>query len=504
MKLKTHKKRPPQRQPKGHPMRKLMLLTAAAALTGCNMAPRYRQPVAPVAAQWPQTGATTAAGAPLAAELGWQDFFADPRLRAYVAAALANNRDLAQSVARVAQARARYRIEDSQRLPQVAGTASAMRTRTPLSVLRGGQNDAGGQDTTTYNSFNVGVSIPSYEMDFWGRLRNLSDAARARYLGTIEAERAFRLSLIAQVAATYVGIRAAEDRIALAERSVETRREGLKIARQRLDAGVTSTIDYDQSALLVTQAETELADLRRTHEQAINLLTLLVGGPIAGPLPDGLPFDRQQLVSELNPGLPSALLASRPDIAAAEYQLRAANADIGAARAAFFPLIALTASFGFISTDLDRLFDSQSKTWTYGGGGGPLPLLDWGARSANLRLTKAQRDEMVANYQKTVQQAFREVADGLVARQRYAEQIVAQTRAVAAQKSLADASHRRYDNGIAIYLEVLDAERNLFAAEQQLLALRAADLQNSISLFTALGGGRIASRAGATQAAPQR
>jgi len=461
------------------------LLGVAALLGGCNMAPPFRQPTLPVAAAYPETG-KAGPGRP-AADIGWQEFFADPRLRAYIAAALAGNRDLAQSVARVAQARAQYRIQDAQRLPMLAASGGASRTRTPLSTVRGDQPNV--QGSITYDNFDVGVSVPAFELDFWGRVRNLSDAARQRYLATAEGERAFRLSLIGQVASTYMAIRSAEERIDLAERSVAARREGLKIARQRLDAGVTSTIDYDQSALLVTQAETELADLRRVTEQSINFLTVLVGGPIAAPLPPSLPLGDQQQIRGLDPGLPSALLENRPDIRAAEHQLRAANADIGAARAAFFPLISLTGSFGFVSRDLDRLFDSDSKTWSYGAGGGGLPIFDWGQRSANLRLSKAQADEMVASYQKTVQQAFREVADALVGRQRYAEQIAAQERAVEAQRSLAQTARRRYENGISIYLEVLDAERSLFAAEQQLLALRAADLQNSISLYVALGGG---------------
>lgn len=467
-------------------MRKAAPLLAASLLSACSFAPEYRQPVAPVPADFAHPVSNGVA----ATDIGWRDYFADPRLQAYIAAALANNRDLAQAVARIDQARAQYRIQNSERLPAVSTSADVSRTQAPLIGL--GLEDGG---TIRYNNFSLGVAVTSFELDFWGRVRNLSEAARAQYLSTVAAERAFRLSLISQVAATYISIRSAEERIALAERSVEARREGLRIAGRRLDAGVTSTIDYDQAALLVTQAETELADLRRTTEQSINLLTVLVGGPIDTALPASLPLSSQEQIRNIDPGMPSALLENRPDILAAEQQLRAANANIGAARAAFFPTISLTGAFGFLSGDLGSLFDGDSKRWQVGGGAS-LPLLDWGRRRGNVQLTEAQRDELVASYQMTVQQAFREVADALVARQRYAEQIAAQEKAVEAQRRLARAARLRYDNGISIYLEVLDAERNLFAAEQQLLALRAADLQNNVSLYVALGGGLKETRAG--------
>lgn len=447
----------------------------ALLLAGCSMAPRYEQPVPPVAADYPVAPDTSEGR--VATEIGWREYFADPRLQAYLAAALEHNRDLAISAARIGQARAQYRITESDRLPSLGVT--------------GGATLADGNDSARMlvsDSFDIGVTVPAFELDFWGRVRNLSDAARNRYLATVEAERAFRLSLIAQVASTWYVIRSAEERIELARRSVETRREGLRIARLRLDSGVTSTIDHDQAELLVTQAETELADLERISGQAQNLLTVLIGGPVGSPLPDSLPLYQQTQMRGINPGLPSALLAHRPDIIAAEYNLRAANADIGAARAAFFPNISLTGNLGFLSTDLDDLLKSDALRWS-GGGFLDLPIFDFGRRSASLRFSKAQRDEMVATYQLAVQQAFREVADGLVGRQRYAEQIAAQTTAVEAQRRLARAARLRYDNGISIYLEVLDAERNLFAAEQQLLALRTADLQNSVSLYVALGGG---------------
>ncbi|WP_440980023.1 efflux transporter outer membrane subunit [Sphingomonas pseudosanguinis] len=465
------------------------MLALTSALTACNLAPQYRQPIAPVSATYPDARA----GTRTAAEIGWREFFADEQLKAYIAAALANNRDLAQAVARVAQARAQYRIQDAQRLPPLDLSASAARTRIPLNSLGFGDALPGGGDaqnptSITYNQFALGARVSAFELDFWGRVRNLAEAQRRQYLATVEAERAFRLSLVGQVAATYLQIRAAEEQIALAERTVTSRREGLGIAKRRMDAGVTSSVDYDQAVALLTQAETQLAELRRTVAQSQNLLTVLVGGPITGPLPAGRRLGDQNQFAAIEPGLPSALLVNRPDVLQAEQQLLAANANIGAARAAFLPSISLTGLAGFVSPALSSLIDGNSRQYQVQGAA-LLPIFDWGRRKAQLNLSRAQADELTAAYQRTVQGAFREVADALVARRRFAEQIEAQTRAVDAQRRLARTARLRYNNGIAIYLEVLDAERNLFSAEQQLLTLRSSALQNDVTLYVALGGG---------------
>lgn len=482
-------------------MRKAILLAGLATLAGCNFAPKYVQPTAPVAPAYPD--ATT--GTRAATDIGWREFFGDPRLQTYIAAALANNRDLAQSVARVEQARAQYRITDADRLPQVEGVAGVTRTRQPINALGfpttavtgtdpgtgTGTGNGGAAETPssfTFTQYSLGVQVASYELDFWGRLRNTSEASRREYLATVEAERAFRISLVAQVAATYLQIRAGEEQIALAERTLTGRRDAVTIARKRMDAGVTSTVDFDQSRLLVTQAETQLAELRRTTAQAENLLTVLIGGPIAGPLPPARPLSNPDQFVAIEPGLPSALLANRPDVLQAEQRLRAANANIGVARAAFLPTISLTGLLGFLSPALGSLVSGDSVQYRVGANA-TQPILTWGKRSAGIALTKAQADELVAAYQKATQTAFREVADALVARRRYTEQIAAQTNAIEAQRRLVRVARLRYDNGLAIYLEVLDAERNLFSAEQQLLQLRSAQLQNDVSLYTALGGG---------------
>jgi multidrug efflux system outer membrane protein len=421
--------------------------------------------------------------------LAWREFFLDPRLQVLIGTALEKNRDLAQSYARIDQARAQYRIQGAQRLPAADLGGAATKSRQPLAGLPGGGSAISGGNAGTgaieVEQYSADVGISAFELDLWGRVRNLAEGERQRYLGTVEGARAFRLSLIAQVASTYFDIRAGEERTKLARQSLEGRREGVRIARMRLDAGVTSTVDYDQSVLLQTQAETELADIQRTTEVASNLLDVLIGGPLATPLPS--PGMAGSPIREIEPGLPSELLTNRPDILEAEHNMRAANADVGAARAAFFPSISLTGSFGFVSNALGGLFDKDNRTWSYGGNVG-LPIFDWGRRSSQVKLDKARLEELTAAYQRAVQGAFEEVSNSLVSRRRYIEQLEAQARTVETQRRLARTARHRYDNGIAIYLEVLDAERNLFSASQQLIQLRTVQLQNSVSLYIALGG----------------
>ncbi|WP_439532279.1 efflux transporter outer membrane subunit [Polymorphobacter sp.] len=467
-------------------MRKFLLLGTGLLLAGCNMAPDYRQPVMPVSARFPAPEAPAAT--PLAADLGWRDYFGDERLEALIAAALANNRDLAQSLARVAQARAQFNIQDAQRLPALTANTGYSKSRQPLGSL--GFGDALGSDATAiqFQNFTANVAVTSFEIDLWGRVRNLSDQARAQYLASVQGNRAFRLSLISQVAAAYYAIRSGEERIALARETLSGREEGQRLAQRRLDAGVTSTVDYDQTVLLTTQARAELADLERATEQARNLLTVLIGGPMAGPLPAGRPLDEAGQFDTLDAGLPSTVLANRPDVLQAEFNLRAANANIGAARAAFFPSISLTGQFGYATPVLGDLFKADTTAWSFGPAIS-LPIFDWGRRNAQLRLSRAQADELTAAYQLAVQTGFREVADALVARQRYAEQIAAVTETVTTQQRLARTARQRYDQGLSIYLEVLDAERNLFAAQQQLIDLRSVALQNGVTLYVALGGG---------------
>ena len=467
-------------------MRAPATCAALALLAGCNLAPTYTRPPSTVPSTFPHAAATTVSpeAAARAPELAWQAFFQDPVLRGLVEQALANNRDLGAATARIEQARAQFRIQQSQRLPALDLGGSGQRLRTPISA-------ADGAARVTVDSYAVQVAVPSFELDFWGRVANLSESARRQYLATVEAQETFRVSLIANVAASYYAMRASEEGIVLAQRSLDSRQQTAELAELRMEVGLTSSVDYNQSQVLVTQAQTQLAQLKRNREQALHLLQWLVGVPLPDPLPPGLPLEDEQQLAPLAPGLPSELLEARPDIRMAEQRLLAANANIGAARALYFPTIALTGNAGYASNELSGLVSDTNHIWSFGLGA-VLPLLDWGRRRAAVDAARGERDEREMAYQSTVQNAFREVADGLSAGQHNAEQIQAQAQAVAVQGALVVTAQDRYEVGLTPYLEVLDAERGRFAAEQTLLQLRAGALQDRVNLYTALGGGNDA------------
>ncbi len=469
---------------RSRPARGWMMALAVSALCGCNLAPPYVRPEVNVPSSFATSidapGQAQGISAPA---MGWSAYFQDPVLQGLIEQALRNNRDLAAAVARMEQARAQFRIQRSQRLPGLEISGSGQRLRTPVSA-------ADGAARVTVDSYAVQVGIPAFELDFWGRVANLSEAARRQYLATAEARDAAALSLIASVAATYYAVRASEAGIVLAERSLASRQETRELAQLRMDAGLTSSVDFNQSYALVTQAEVQLAELRRSHGQAVQLLQFLVGTPLPTTLPAGRPLEPDAQLARLQPGLPSALLEARPDVRMAEQQLRAANANIGAARALYFPLIALTGAGGYASSSLSGLVSDSNRVWSFGAGA-VLPLLDWGARRARVDAAVAARDEREVGYQSTVQNAFREVASGLVAAEQNDRQIAAQLQAVQVQQALVETAQDRYEVGLTPYLEVLDAERNHFTAEQTLLQLRASALQDAVNLYAALGGGQL-------------
>jgi multidrug efflux system outer membrane protein len=469
-----------------------VMAIAGMQLGACSLAPRHVRPDLPTPAEYDEGYGDPSAGTQ-ATTLGWRDFFVDPRLETLIATALANNRNLTIAVAQIEEARGLYRIQRSQRLPTVVISADATRTElgAESAALQGINLRPGG--TVTIERYSVGAGIAAFELDFWGRVRNLSNAARAEYLATVEATRSFQLSLIRDVALTYFASLEANERLELAEATVNSRREGLRIAKKRLDAGVTSALDFRQAETLLTQAETELAALRFTKAQTDNLLATLVGRVVTDPLPEPLPLAEQARLETLAAGLPSDLLTNRPDIIAAELRLRAARANIGAARAAFFPSITLTGSYGYASTELDDLVGKDRRAWSYG----PtinLPIFDFGARRGNLSAAVARENIAIADYERTIQVSFQEVSDALAGRRFLAEQVEAQQRQTAAQRQLAELARRRYSEGVVAYIEVLDAERNLFAAEQALLQVRRAQVSNLVSLYVALGGGRLEAR----------
>ncbi len=459
-------------------MRRMAALLALTLLGGCSLAPPHVRPEMPAPQAYPDEYAGDVERGTRAAEIGWREFFEDPRLEALIAAALTHNRDLAVAVARIEEARGFYRIQESDRLPTVGLNGDAGRSR--FSAAEGVPG--------TINRFSIGVGVSVFELDFWGRVRSLTEAARSEFLATVEAQRAFRLSLIREVAATYLGVLEAAERIALAEATVASRQEGLRIAKVRLDAGITSALDFRQAESLLTQAETELAGLRLAQARGNNALAVLVGGPVPQPLPDPLPLARQASQVTLAAGLPSELLASRPDILAAEERLRASRANIGAARAAFFPSIALTGSLGFASAELGDLVGEDGLTWSFG----PsitLPIFNRGRLRGNLTVAEARELIDIATYERAIQVAFQEVANALAGRRYLAEQVAAQERGTLAQRQIADLARTRYREGVVGYIEVLDAERNLFAAEQALVQLRRAEVDNLVELYVVLGGG---------------
>jgi multidrug efflux system outer membrane protein len=468
-------------------MRRRLALFVLPFVAACSFAPRHTRPPMPTPATYGPVAGDERAGA-RATELGWREFLPDPRLDTLIEAALAHNRDLTVAVQRIEVARGLYRIQGADRFPSPVVTAGA--TRSHAGANASGFQGAG--DVTTDRA-SIGVSASAFELDFWGRVRNLTEAARSDYLATVQAQRAFRLSLIQDVASTYLAAIETAEQIRLADTTVASRREGVRIAQVRARAGLTSALDLHQAESLLAQAEAALASLRLTQVQVNNELMVLVGGPVSGPLPDALSLERQTSPTALAAGIPSQVLLERPDVLAAEERLRSAEANVGAARAAFFPNISLTGALGFASSALNSLEGDDGLTWSYG----PsltAPIFNRGRLRGNVAVARAERRIAVADYERTIQVAFQEVSNALAGRRFLADQVAAQERGTIAQRQIAALARTRYLEGVVSYIEVLDAERNLFAAEQQLLRLRRANAENLVALYVALGGGMVERR----------
>ncbi|MFC5476131.1 efflux transporter outer membrane subunit [Paraherbaspirillum soli] len=453
-------------------------LLLAGVLSGCSMAPTYVRPAAPVAGSYP--AAADGQAQLEASARGWRQFFPDQRLQTLIAAALENNRDLRTAALNIEQARAQYDITAADALPHLEGDFSRSRGRTPAVQSPTGQSFVG-------TSYAVGLNMTAFELDFFGRVRSLKDAALASYLATEEARQSAQISLIAQVAQAYLAEQSFAEQEALAQQTLDSRLEEYKLGKMRFDVGASSALDLRVSDTLVQSARVSLSTLARQRGQASNALTLLVGKPLTD-LPASTPLLDQQIVTDIPAGVPSDLLNRRPDIRAAEQQLRAANADIGAARAAFFPRISLTAGIGNASTSLGNLFSAGSRTWSFV----PqlaLPIFEGGRNRANLTLSEVRKNLAVASYEKTIQTAFREVADALVARGTLDEQLAAQDAFLNAQQERVKLTGLRYKNGIANSTEMLDAQRDLFSAQQALIQTRQLRLNNAIDLYRSLGGG---------------
>ncbi|RYX90964.1 MAG: efflux transporter outer membrane subunit [Comamonadaceae bacterium] len=453
--------------------------TALAALlaTGCSFIPTYERPAAPVAGTFPGGAASAGQTAAAAADIAWQDYFPDPRLKQLIGMALASNRDLRVAMLNVEQARATYQIRRADQYPNLGLGVNASR----------GPNAANGNLT---NSFSVGLAVTAWELDFFGRIASLKEAALAQYLATDEGRKAAQISIVSAVANTWLNVLADEELLAITRQALGTREESLKLTNLRFDSGVSSELDFQQATSLAESARATLAQAQRQRALDENALVLLLGQPVPeGVLAGGAARLSDAInLPEVPAGLPSDLLIKRPDIRQAEEQLIAANANIGAARAAFFPRIALTAQAGTASNQLSGLFNSGSWGFTIA----PsllLPIFDAGRNQAGLESSNAARAIAVAQYEKSIQTAFREVADGLAGREALTEQLRAQRAQTAAEAQRFKLSDLRYRNGIASYLDMLDAQRSLFTAQQAVVQVRLLQLQNQVQLYKALGGG---------------
>jgi len=452
---------------------KLAILAAALSLAGCiNLAPDHQRPALPVADQWPMPAAAQTAGEALA----WPQFYAgDARLVALIRIALQNNRDLRVAVLNAEQARAQARVSDANRWPTVS--AAFIRSRNNLPAA----------DNTT-PGYQAGLQVSSYEVDLLGRLRNQSDAATARYLASVEGTRAAQITLVAGVAASYLALQADTEMEQLAQATLKARTDAEALTRRKFDLGASSALDLATAESASAAASAAYAQAKRQRAQDESALVLVLGQAIPADLAAAQPLEAIQL-PDAPAGLPSQVLLARPDVLQAEQELSAAEANIGAARAAFFPAITLTGSLGSASSQLSQLF--SNTIWTFAAQAA-MPIFDAGRNRANLDATKAAQGIAVAQYEKTVQTAFKEVSDALAGRATYGEQLDAQTRAVKAADDTLRLVELRYGQGASSQLDLLNAQTQAFAAHQSLVQLRMAALLNSVQLYKALGGGLAA------------
>ena len=494
------------------PLTMSSVLVAALLASGCSFIPPYERPAAPVAAEFPGRSEVLGAGtgpndgtgtsaAAAAADIAWQDYFAEPRLQRLIALSLANNRDLRMATLNIEQARAQFQIQRAGQYPAVGLAANASRAPSAVS----------GRQT---NSFAVGVAVTSWELDFFGRIASLKEQALAQYFATAEGRNSAQISLVAAVANGWLSLLADEELLDISRRTVATREESLQLVKLRFDGGVASELDYRQAESLTEAARVALAQQLRQHALDENALVLLLGQPLPDDVRASLvdsnarvtgsnarPANSDASRAGSNPllaeapvmaalpaGLPSDLVARRPDIRQAEQQLMAANASIGAARAAFFPRISLTGQAGSASSELSGLFKSGS----FGFSIAPqllLPIFDAGRNQAGLDSARAGEQIAEAQYEKSIQAAFREVADALAGRATLGEQLRAQQAQADAESVRLNLSDLRYRNGVSSYLDLLDAQRSLFTARQAVVQTRLAQLQNQVALYKALGGG---------------
>jgi multidrug efflux system outer membrane protein len=459
-----------------------LTLLAATAVGACTLAPKTVRPALAVDNAWPIASANTGS-AVSAADLGWREVFEDPRLQGVIDLSLNNNRDLRVAVLNIEKARAQYRVQRAALVPGVDATATGTKSRITADQAAA---QAGGDRTT--ESYTAGVGVTAYELDIFGRVRSLKDAALQSYLSTRETSRAVQISLIAETANAWLNLAADQDLLALSRETLETREESMVLIRRRFEAGAISQLEVRDAETLVETARSDVATYIAQVEQDKNALRLVVGTNVPADLLPAGGLVTAQILPDLPAGLPSDVLTRRPDVLAAEHGLAGANANIGAARAAFFPSISLTAATGVASGELSNLFDSGNGTWSFA----PrisLPIFAGGANVANLDSAKASRDIAVATYEKTVQTAFREVADALAVQATIQDRVASQERLVAAANDTVRLSRARYGAGIDSSLNLLDSQRTLYASQKGLIGTRLVRATNLATLYKALGGG---------------
>lgn len=452
----------------------LTAIGLSVALSACNLAPKYQQPEIDLpSTQFKYNLQNNQAIQ--AASLGWQNYFADPRLQQLIDLAIKNNTDLRIANLNVEQVRAQYAIARADRLPGINATGSA--------------NRGGSERQSVSESYNVGLGISSFELDLWGRVRNTSESALQNYFATAAGRDATHLSLVASVAKAHFNEIYANNAMELASQVLKTREETYRLAKLRHGVGVISAIDLHQQEAMIEQAKASYASAIKNREQARNALTLLISQKLPENLPEPLPLSQQFAIRNLPAGLSSDLLLNRPDILTAEHNLKAANANIGVARAAFFPRISLTSSIGLGSTELHNLFTSKdTKSWSVGGGLS-LPIFNWGANVANLDASRAAQQKAVVAYEAAVESAFRDVSDALAARAAFNSQYESNLAQSRAYRETLRLTRLRYQHGISSSLDLLDAERSSYSSDLNTLAMELSLAENLADLYKALGGG---------------
>jgi len=474
----------------------------AGLLSACSLAPDYHRPPAPVQADWPDqpkvvyngydrattagvqpAGAVTPVAGTPAPDLGWQEFFRDEQLRSLIGLALTNNRDLRVAVQRVEEARAQWGQQRGELWPSIGAGIQGTRQRLPPKLRLGGTDGP-----SISSQYQAGIGLTTFELDVFGRLRSLSEAAYQNFLSTEQAQRSVQISLIGEVAQAYLNLRAADVQLDLTRKTLDARQQSYDLVKRRFDGGVASELDLNQSKSLLDTASADLAQLARTKAQAINALVVLTGTPLPPDLPAPAPFEMDRILSNVPAGLPSDLLERRPDILSAENSLQSANANIGAARAAFFPTLSLTGLLGVASPSLSDLFKGNNGYWSFS----PsitTPIFAGGSIRAGLDLAKARDNIAVAQYEKTIQVAFQEVSDALAGEATYGAQLQAQQAFQQSSARTLELSNMRYTGGIDSYLQVQNAQVDNFNAQLGVVQVQLASLVNRVQLYKALGGG---------------